>query len=227
MTGGATGDAPALLGALQRRLQSIYEVEVPHAVQDFVLTDAEAARRLEPEPFPRETAEKLLVRECGESLDLTLYLDAELLARLEADNPSEHLHAGNFADFCIALEGVSHFIYLVWNALHGRGVSLFELELQAEVDKYAAAAFQFGHQHGGNIPPWLHTRLFARPAFDASLDASGHRRYRAANDYAARFCGGLARRHLKERRNGHLVNDLRRFYRLTQRQKLRGIETVH
>ena len=38
--------------------------------------------------------------------------------------------------FCLALEGVSHFLYLIWNASFDRSVTLLEMELQAEIDKF-------------------------------------------------------------------------------------------
>jgi len=44
-----------------------------------------------------------------------------------------------FNDCCMLLEGVSHFLYLTWNAHYDRQVSLLDLELQAEVDKFVFA----------------------------------------------------------------------------------------
>ena len=56
------------------------------------------------------------------------------------------------ADYCTALEGVSHFHYLVWSLARGRNVSLLELELQAEVDKYATRAGAADSATGRPLP---------------------------------------------------------------------------
>ena len=50
------------------------------------------------------------------------------------------LDGENLADFWSALEGVSHFTYYAWNAARDKSVSLFELELQAEVDKFVTTS---------------------------------------------------------------------------------------
>ena len=41
-------------------------------------------------------------------------------------------------DYWTALEGVSHFVYFAWNAGYDKPVSILELEMQAEIDKYIA-----------------------------------------------------------------------------------------
>ncbi len=85
-------------------------------------------------------------------LALSLYLDPALLRRLEAADPLERLHGGNVADCLTALEGVSHFLYLVWNASHDRAVSLLELEMQAEVDKFIVSHWLLRRQVPGHFP---------------------------------------------------------------------------
>ena len=135
-----------MLSSLQRNLEDIYEIDVPHDVDDFLITDPALARALEGDGEARETEEKLLVAQDGEFVDLALYVDDAVIERLRRDDPMACLHDGNIADFCTALEGVSHFVYLTWNASRERGVSLLELEMQAEVDKYVTMAFLIGEQ---------------------------------------------------------------------------------
>ena len=213
------------LNVLQQQLQQIYEVDVPHRVEDFLITDRQLAQSIDTSPNAREVAEKLLVVQEGDCLDLALYLDAEVIGRLERDDPTACLHGGNIADLCTVLEGISHFLYLTWNAGFDRGVSLLELEMQAEVDKYVAAAFLYGRQGGGKVPSALFRWLFADPSFDHNLDRKSMLRYRHANYYAAKFCSRLIERYWCERRSGSLVNELRRFYRLPERAKIVSIET--
>jgi hypothetical protein len=212
------------LKRIQRHLQRIYEVDVPHNVEDFVVTDRALLRALGDET--RQADEKLLVIQNGDEVELALYLDAELMERLREDDPTRRIHDGNIADFCTALEGVSHFLYLTWNAGYERGVSLLELEMQAEVDKYVSTAMLFGSQDGGKVPQQLYTWLFDDPVFDDSLDGESLKRYRDANYYAGRYCSQIETRYFRERRSGNLMNELRRFYRLPQHHKIKRIEST-
>lgn len=212
------------LKPIQRHLQTIYEVDVPHDVDDFLITDSDLLETLGDET--RKSDEKLLVVQNGEDVELALYLDPEVVERLRDDNPTRRLHHGNIADFCTALEGVSHFLYLTWNAGFQRSVSLLELEMQAEVDKYVTAAMLFGSQGDGNVPGQLFSWLFDNPVFDEGLDEESLRRYRDANYYASRYCSRIESHYFRERRPGNLMNELRRFYRLTQRDKIKCIEVA-
>src|SRR6202030_239021 len=72
------------------------------------------------------------------------------------------------ADYCTALEGVSHFVYSTWRLGRDLPVSLLELETQAEVDKYAVTVFLLADQQGGGYPAQVHARLFDRVSFDDS-----------------------------------------------------------
>ncbi len=194
---------------------------MPHDVDDFLLTDPVLAQRL----HPRQTDEKLLVAQDGDNLDLALYLAPALVERLAADDPIASLHDGNLADYCTALEGVSHFLYLTWNAAYRRRVTHLELEMQAEVDKYICITLLLGRQRRGQVPDRLHQWLFADPVFDSRLSADESACYRDASRYAAKYCLQLERRYL--RRGGGtatMLKDLRRFYRLTLRDKIQHIE---
>ena len=196
-------------------------------MDDFLISDPAIAQSLETEANTRNSPEKLLVRQDGEQVDIALYIDHDIVTRLKQDDPTERLHGGNLADFCTTLEGISHFLYLTWNAGHERGVSLLELEMQAEVDKFVASAFLFGSQDSGYIPGTLSTWLFDNPSFADELDAESLTRYQNANYYASKYCSYLENQFLRERRGGSMVNELRRFYRLRQKQKIERIKSTH
>jgi hypothetical protein len=153
-------------------------------------------------------------------------VDRRVLERLTWQDPLRLLHAGNLADFWTALEGVSHFQYLTWNAGLDRPVSIHELEVQAEVDKYALTLFLLGEQQAGRFPKRLHHWLFERARVDCSLTRQKRELYTSANRYAARFCRALEDRFLQRGRVRceALVRELRHFYRLTHAPKLRLIE---
>ena len=71
-------------------------------------------------------------------------------------------------DFLLAVEGVSHFVYLVHRARQERPVSAVELELQAEVDKYLVALLVTWNQTG-EPPPGFGHRLHTRDPRAARL----------------------------------------------------------
>jgi len=211
-----------VLASLQRQLERIYDVKIPHRVSDFLITDSEVLNGIQghEQAGKSEIEERLLVVQDGDCVDIALYVDNEVVDRLAQDDPRSRLHDGNLVDFCTAMEGVSHFLYLIWNAHHERGVSLMELEMQAEIDKYVSTAFLFGQQGSGRIPASLHRWLFENPEFDSSLDRPSLERYRDANYYASKYCARLEKRYLKCAGQTGMFNDLRRLYRLTNRAKI-------
>lgn len=193
-------------------------------MEDFVFSDPELANRLDSSANPRSVKEKLLLRQDGEHLDVSLYLAPEVVEHLSEEDPTERLHAGNFEDFLLALEGVSHFLYLIWSAAYNKPVSLVELELQAEVDKYVAAATLLGQQRGGYVPLRLHSWLFDAPVFDKTLRREELQRYRDASHYAAKYCRHLLARYRGSVGSEAILSELRRFYRLPRSAKIRHIE---
>lgn len=209
--------------ALQERLQSIYEIEVEYNVEEFVFSDANLAQQLSMHTRHAHLPEKLLIQQHEDGLDVSLFLEQNLLHNLRRNDPYQSLNHDNFADFCTVTEGVSHFIYLIWNACHERSVSLFELELQAEVDKYVMAAALLADQCLGNLPHNLPHVLFDRPEYDKQLNREEHQRYRLANAYARHYCHNL-HRSLQALGDSILITrELRRFYRLLHHRKLQRI----
>ncbi|KAA3626481.1 MAG: hypothetical protein DWQ09_16420 [Proteobacteria bacterium] len=214
------------LQRLQQHLQQIYEVDVPHAVTDYLITDPILANCLAGRDNGCLRQEHLLVRQEDACLELSLYISQEIIERLVARNPTKVLDETNLADFCIALEGISHFVYLVWNATYDRSVSLFELELQAEIDKYITAVLLADHACDPVVHRHLHRRLFKTVAFSHELDAEEQRRYRTANHYADRYCMHLQERFLRTHQPEGMLRELRRYYRLPRLDKLRRIDSV-
>jgi len=212
-----------MLQELQKLLSGIYYVPLTYDVSEFLLTDRS---RLPESARASPADEQVLVVEDGDTLWISVYLDPGLLQRLAESNPFEALNEGNIADYWTALEGVSHFVYLVWNALHDRPVTTLELELQAEIDKYVASVWLLREQNPGRFPAELHPLLFDRARVDDELAGDRVELYRQANSYAARYCRRLARtlRPAGSAADAAAVTELRRFYRLGRERKVRHIE---
>jgi hypothetical protein len=209
------------LGGLQTLVRDFYALELTHDVRDFVTTDADVASRIDREGRPAD--EKLLIEEHGGEASVCLYLDAELVGRLAHDDPNERLHSANLEDFLTALEGVSHFVYYAWNAALDKSVTLLEMELQAEVDKFVATTLLLQRQ-GERPPQALHRLLFDLPRLDPRLAEQEVDRYRQANRYAARYCAQLGAGLAQASAAAHVQSELRRFYRLPQAAKIEHID---
>jgi hypothetical protein len=212
-----------LLRELQGLLARLYDAPADHDVGDYLITDAAHAAVLQGTAEPPPTDEQLLIAEGEDGVELGLYLDAAVLRRLSECCPLRRLSEENLSDYCTAIEGVSHFHYFVWSAARARTVSLLELELQAEVDKYASALRLSLAQRGGRFPRELFHRLFESVGFLPHLSDAERHRYEEAHHFAARFCRRLEDRFLRPRRARPeaLLVELRRFYRLGRHEKLR------
>ena len=211
-----------VLNDLQSILSRLYDVDLRHDVYDFLVTDRAALRGVTAGNDARGLDEALLLAETPGGAGVALYLDPRVLRRLEGANPIGALTEHNLADYCTALEGVSHFVYSTWRLDRDLPVSLLELETQAEVDKYAITVFLLGGQQGGDYPAQVHARLFDRVSFDARLQPDQYQRYRMAHRCAARYCRRLEQRFVSrgQARIEALVRELRKFYRLGCAAKL-------
>ena len=213
-----------ILKQLQELIGGIYDVSIAHDVYDFLVTD----RHRLPSPMrSHPTDEQLLVADRGpDEVGVSLFLDRELLERLQRTDPLKSLNEGNVADYWTALEGVSHFVYLAWNCGHDKSVTLHELELQAEIDKYIASYWLLKRQLPERFPAELMRLLFARTRIDPTLAAGRIEIYRRATRYAERFCRRIERG-LRARHAGteqQVLAELRRFYRWSEARKVAHIE---
>lgn len=211
------------LSQYQAQLQTIYDVVIPYDVAHFITTDAEWTQATDTSVNPRDIPEKLLLRQDNDTLDIALYLDKKMIEYLEVDDPITCLSDSNLAPFCTALEGVSHFLYLIWNVCYGRAISLFELELQAEIDKFVCVAALISSQTPMKSLNTLHTQLFDSAHFDSALSTEELQRYRNANTLASVYCKHLLHLILNDSNTREMTRDLRRFYRLTSQSKIEHI----
>jgi hypothetical protein len=211
-----------LLQQLQDLLANIYDLPLQYRVDDFLFTER---AQLPSSVRDSDTDEQVLILNDGDEAAVGLFLDPGLLKRLAAANPIDALNAGNVADYWTALEGVSHFICLAWNAPYDRAVSLLELELQAEIDKYVSSWWLLREQDPQRYPAELHYLLFDRTRIDQRLAGGRADLYREATQYAARFCRRLERLLLAQSvRRSEVLCELRRFYRLSRERKMTHIQ---
>jgi hypothetical protein len=216
-------NANGLLDELQLVLARVNDVPVHQPVTDFHFAERVHCMALLGRELTAGEDEQVLLRESAREVALSVYIDDAVLSRLARHDPLTQLGDWNIADYCTAMEGVSHFQYLVWSIRCGRQLSLLELELQAEVDKYAVAVCLLRRQGRRDLPTRLWRRLFDQVGYVDGLGAEQRQRYEEANRCAARFCQQLERRYLQARRDRPeaFLRALREFYRSPHHQKLR------
>ncbi|HIF51985.1 MAG TPA: hypothetical protein EYQ42_10760 [Thiotrichaceae bacterium] len=211
----------------QEQLQTIYEIDVDHSVLDFLISDNKLADSLSASNNTRNNDERLLIVEYEDELDLSLYISADVLEHLKGSHPVNLIKQGKYSEFCLMLEGVSHFLYVVWNAGHHRQVTLLEMELQAEIDKFILLQSLIDKQSDNNAVNDLRVWLFERHTFDNALSPDELERYQQANYFAGKYCMSLQQNYKLSTLNKDLLNELRRLYRMSQQQKMRYINNLH
>ncbi len=211
-----------MLAELQSFIADIYDADCGHQLHDFLITDRELATQLGRKTLPDNVEETVLVAADEDGIAMSVFLDAALLARLDDADPMNELRVDQFSDFVVVLEGISHFNYLGWCAGRDKPVTLLELELQAEVDKFITTALLAQKQEDFALLRNLHRMLFDDIAYAPSLSRKERERYELANSYAARFCRQLLKRVSRDAGN----EQLRDFYRLTQAEKMSHIHTL-
>jgi hypothetical protein len=190
---------------VQRRIEAFYELEPAPAITPFVRVDADAR-------------EQVLVQESGEAVDLVVLLPRACALALLARSATLELDA-----YMGAIEGISHFIHLADRARTELPTTLLELELQAEVDKFAflAGEPENQHQHRGDLVS-LHRRLYEDVTFLHASASERGQRYRLANELAARLWSQLIRKGPTAAHRGML----KRFYRASQADKIRMVRAA-
>lgn len=221
-----------MLRAIQGRLGALYDLELAVDVDDFVC-DEETARALGGDDAMRRGEVLFVVPEEEGGARVALFVEPR--AR-EVSGDAWVGDASSFRRACLAAEGVSHFVYLAFRADHEQAVSELELELQAEIDKWAlgvlapveSASHPLAGRGAGLLAlrdrsRRLRERLFARARF---LDPPGTERgdrYRAAVRLAARYARALEASAIDRGDLVALTRELRRFYRLGAREKIERI----
>jgi len=191
------GEAISLeLTRTQRRLEAIYQLEPTPAIAPFVRIEAHGR-------------EQLIVRQSIDQLELVVLLPESAVQALMANRPEHEMDA-----YLNAIEGISHFIHLAERARVQLPTTLLELELQAEVDKFAILTD--GPFESGTLQH-LHRRLYEDVRYVHAEATEVGRRYRLANELAAKLWSQLIPHgHTPETRSV-----LRRFYRAGQADKIR------
>jgi len=165
--------------------------------------------------------ERVLVREQDDAVEIAVELPRQAL-----DGPAD------LDELCQVVEGVSHFLLLVERARRELQTTQLELELQAELDKFALLATLDAQPASRGRFVALHRRLFDGATFRDPAGTELGDRYRLAHRLAARLCWRLGREHLqachprKTMDTTALLRALRAFYHLGPAEKVARAEAA-
>jgi hypothetical protein len=194
----------SMAAAVQRTLERVYSLERTESVGEYLEAAGDGER------------ESVLVREAD---DGTIELSVRVPALGARD--IDVARGADLDPLCQLIEGVSHFVYIAERARADREATQLELELQAEIDKYVVLAGSVA-RFDAHKSAALRERLYEAVSFadDATSDAG--ERYRVANDLARRYVRRLEREYVSAQRFDGMREELRRFYRMGQEEKLRA-----
>jgi len=204
-----------IIAKLQHDLETIYRLGHFPSIENFLISAHEIKVLLPQEEKPNP---QVLFRQEHDEIFLAVFLGEETVARLEANILSKSL----LSDFCSAAEEISHFLYLSWSANNEKPISLLDIELQGEIDKFLLASQYFSDEEN------LFGRMFDQISFHERLDESSLDRYVEANRLGGKFVKTLGKNGdtYEIRTCPQILAKLRAFYRLNSQTRLSHIETL-
>jgi hypothetical protein len=199
---------------IDRALKSIYNLEVSHKAEDFLLKKS---------PNGSETS-ALFVKspENSNEMSVGIYLSPDVKQNLlDFSLWSKPWSTPQLSAFSVATEEVSHFLYLLHHSEKGRAVSQWEMELQGEIDKFILAFFAQLSEEKTKIELFdrLFDSFFSNYQWAPHLSSTEQTRYEDASVCAREFIKHL-RAYLKEKIHSQALTLLRSHYRWNTAKKM-------
>jgi len=215
-----------LLKKIQQQLETIYQLHRDFSIVDFLINQ-ETLKKLKEKQYnlPNTHNRKglMLLFPEGDELSLAIYLHDQVLNNLHKNNPFLGLNEQNIHDFCIMTEEVSHFLYTAWKVRHSIQMTKLELELQAEVDKFIICNFYCLNHEARFNSLFLKELLFETFSLEEDLSLESKNRYSTASKLALHYCNFLENHYIKKALFSQMLEEIRRFYRLGQTDKISHI----
>lgn len=219
----------AIVRKIDRALKRIYNLDNHFWAERFLLRGPSQviARRhagLQGAIFVQGGSLQDLSAVDGDDLAVAIYFSDPVRKELSDKKKwkSTDWSASQMSAFAVATEEISHFNYLIHNAMTGRAISQLELELQGEVDKFLLAYFALSTRNDqpGQVFEALFQQLFERFHWAENMTEEQKERYAEANRCAQQFIlkcrNDLATTSSSER----VFKILRQFYRLSAAEKM-------
>jgi len=193
---------PSLLERVQGLLERTYAMR--SGVEDlgrFVIGDrglrslyADGARKLPSAGSADGSDARMLVRQTPYEVRAAVYYPDALIAALERFPPQAGLREENVQPFATLVEELDHLLLVAERTRGRRPVTLFELELHANISKHLVLArFLAGRRPclGDDQRRWLRERLFDGVRY-CDEDPEARARYREAARRAVRLLDGVS-----------------------------------
>lgn len=150
--------------------------------------------------------EALLIRQSGDDLEVGLFIDPSIVNAIKCFDVFKCTDA-----LACAIEGVSHFLYVLDRAQKGRCLSKLEIELQGEVDKFLLLQL-IAAKREPHRSLELFAKQFEHHVFDVGLTDEDADRYATASHFAAKYCNYIRTRCFNPLRISKLMILARDFF---------------
>lgn len=209
-----------IIEKIQQKIEKLYDVQQDYRAINYLISRSEAINLLSLNPHSHLPQEMFLVSAPDkEFAEIALYFDQKLLFSLQKNDPFKN-YEENIADFCNAIEGVSHFIYFLHKAHHRYEITQLEMELQAEVDKFLMFYISLNVSENFHLSQMIFESLFTNYRLRENLTHEERIRYKEASSLASRYCAKLIEYFNSPSQKNSLINEVRSFYHLNQSQKI-------
>lgn len=213
-----------LISNIQNQLESLYGICLTQRVEDYLINKKEIFNYISKKKNTKIPKELFLVRrQNGSLIEIALFLDSKLIHNLEKNDPYASLTKKNLSDFCILIEGVSHFVYFLWKTYRDRPITQLEMELQAEIDKFLMLFFYLRSAEEAVFQPEMFKILFEDFNIHKDLSGEAKERYLTASSLASRYCYSFQKRFRDSENIKNIVDEIRQFYNFSQEQKIQYI----
>lgn len=210
-----------MLIQIQAQIEKLYQLRCEHSVEDFVLREEDCKSYSAQKSWMQNSDEILFVKQEEENVDIGLFLNPKLLEKFSALNLNQTTPL-EITQLAPLIEGVSHFVYLLWKSGKDQSVTQLELELQAEIDKFLLTSSLWGK----NLSPWIMEQLFGEVEWNPHLGAEEKERYQVANQLASKYCAKLRNLFNIENSEEEILTRIRPFYQMNQGEKIRCIQSL-
>jgi hypothetical protein len=216
-----------LIEKVQQYFEKLYDIRSNHRAINYLVDHHQAIKLLSLHPDAPIPDEMFLVSQNDDDeAEIALYLHPKIIQNLEKNNPFININENNLNDFCLMMEGVSHFSYFLYQTDQDHKITQLEMELQAEIDKFMMFYIYLESVNDPKFCKNLFDQLFEKFSLLENLNYEEQHRYLQASSLAARYCNKL-KEYFPNRENiPELITELRSLYRLNQQDKIHHINSL-
>ncbi len=194
-----------MIHLLQKKLEEIYRLEKCPEADKYVLSPKEFKRFSKSSDNPQ-----VIYVDEGNDATMGIYLGKRIFKKIR-----NKVKIFSLQDFCVMAEEISHFIYLIWSKSNEKKITLLDLEIQAEVDKFLLASNFFQSQET------VFKKMFETFMFRKNLLKDEENRYIEASRLGKKLAINLRSKKIPF---SEKMNWLRFFYRQNPTSRISMIE---